>query len=85
MIVLQDLSTQDRHGHFRVVVGYSDAKRQFLICECTEPALCTLDCERFDDLWFHFDHWCLLIAPAESMAPAAPGDPDNPVLHLDGA
>ena len=83
VIVLQDLSTQDRRGHFRVVVGYSDTRRQFLVCDCTEPSLFALDYEQFDDLWFHFDRWCLLAAPAEQMAHAAAGDPDNPVLHFD--
>jgi hypothetical protein len=87
IVVLQDLSPQDRRGHFRVVVGYSDIQRQFLICDCTEPSLCALGYDRFDDLWFHFDHWCLLAAPAERLAPPrgcpAPGDLDNPVLHFD--
>jgi hypothetical protein len=83
VIVLQDLSAQDRRGHFRVVVGYSDTRRQFFVCDCTDSSLCSLDYEHFDDLWFHFENWCLLIAPPGRMAPASPGDPDNPVLHFD--
>jgi Peptidase_C39 like family/Tetratricopeptide repeat len=82
VIVLQDLSPQDRRGHFRVVVGYSDTRRQFRVCDCTEPGLCSLDYEQFDDLWFHFDNWCLLAAPAEKIPPSL-GAPDNPVLHFD--
>jgi FimV-like protein len=80
VIVLQDLSSRDRRGHFRVVVGYADTKRQFLVCDCTESSLCSLDYEQFDDLWFHFENWCLLVAPAERAANASP---ENPVLQFD--
>lgn len=83
VVVLQDLSPEDRRGHFRVVVGYSDPRREFLVCDCTEPSLCAMDYARFDDLWFHFDNWCLLVAPADRMVEASPGDPDNPIQHFD--
>lgn len=83
VIVLQDLSARDRRGHFRIVVGYSDAKRKFLVCDCTESSLCSLDYEQFDDLWFHFDNWCLLVAPPEKATGSFPTNPDGAVLHLD--
>src|SRR5262249_61129290 len=83
VIVLQDLSPHDRRGHFRVVVGYSDTRRQFLVCDCTEPSICSLSYEQFDDLWFHFDRWCLVIAPADRMVSASANGGDDPVLHFD--
>jgi FimV-like protein len=83
VIVLQDLSPRDRRGHFRVVVGYSDVKRQFLICDCTESAVCSLDYDQFDDLWFHFENWYMLAAPADRAGTTSSGDAENPILHFD--
>jgi hypothetical protein len=83
VIVLQDLSPRDRRGHFRVVVGYSDVKRQFLICDCTESSVCSLDYDQFDDLWFHFENWYMLAAPSERAGTTSSGDAENPILHFD--
>jgi FimV-like protein len=83
VIVLQDLSPRDRRGHFRVVVGYSDVKRQFLVCDCTESSLCSLDYDQFDDLWFHFENWYMLAAPPERAGTTSTGEAENPILHFD--
>jgi hypothetical protein len=83
VIVLQDLSSRNRRGHFRVVVGYSDTKRRFLVCDCTESSLCSFSYEQFDDLWFHFENWCLLVMPTEKAAGMALENPTSTLHHLD--
>lgn len=83
VIVLQDLSTEQRRGHFRIVVGYSDTRGRFLVCDCTESTLCSMDYERFDDLWFHFDNWCLVVAPPGKSPDLSSSTAANPVLHFD--
>jgi ABC-type bacteriocin/lantibiotic exporter with double-glycine peptidase domain len=83
VLILHEMSLKDDRGHFSVVVGYDDGKREFLVRDSNYEEVRSFSYEEFDALWSAFGRWSLLVCPKEKAVALSPKVKENPVLHLD--
>jgi len=83
VLVLQDLSTVDHRGHFRVVTGYNDVMRCMLVRDPNYEEIQRMPYAEFDSVWNAFGRWALIVCPKERETALDPSMRNNPVLHLD--
>jgi hypothetical protein len=83
VIVLQQMSAKDTRGHFRVVTGYNDLSRRFLVRDSNYEEVRSMPYDEFDLNWSPFGRWALIVCPKERERGLAAAIRENPVLHLD--
>lgn len=83
VIVLQDRSRSWTEGHFRVAVGYDDAKGTITLRDSTQPGYAVLPYTEFDRLWAKRGRWALLAMPKEKDKFPEKLGKCNAVLHMD--
>ena len=82
IIVLQQNSLEDKSGHYRVLVGYDDAKSTFHAIDpyYDRTKLSYSECET---LWSKMGYWALLILPEDKDTFKNELGARNPVVHMD--
>jgi predicted double-glycine peptidase len=83
VIVLQDISTSDKSGHYRVATGYDDSRRVIFVNDPYSPSTKELSYAKFQSLWQRHGNWSLLICPPEKDIFKKELDENNPVVHID--
>lgn len=82
VLVLQENSTRDVSGHYRVLTGYDDAKSKFYLMDpyydITEMSY--QECEK---LWRPMGYWALLVVPTAKDVFASELGEKNAVVHMD--
>jgi hypothetical protein len=77
------MSARDTRGHVRVVTGYNDLSRRFLVRDSNYEEVRSIPYDEFDLTWEPFGRWALLVCPKEKEKSLAAAIKENPVLHLD--
>lgn len=83
VIALQQNSTTDTSGHYRVVAGYDEDAAKFFIVDPYYDNITELtysDCER---LWRPMGYWALVVLPADKDTFVDELGERNPVVHMD--
>lgn len=83
VIVLQDSSSTDRSGHYRIAVGYDDTTEVIYVNDPYDPETKELSCGKFESLWQRHGNWSLLVCSPERDAFKIELDEKNPVVHID--
>ncbi|MBW3624155.1 MAG: C39 family peptidase [Armatimonadetes bacterium] len=83
VLVLQEMSLRDSRGHFRVVIGFDDSARRFLVRDTNFDAVRTIPYDEFEKIWSAFSRWALIVCPREKETGLESYVRNNPVLHLD--
>lgn len=83
IIVLQQNSTSDPSGHYRVLTGYNDATSTFSVMDPYYDLITELSYAQCEKLWKPMGLWALLVVPTAKDTFAAHLNDDNPVVHMD--
>lgn len=83
VIILQDSSTSDRSGHYRVATGYDDSAHAIYVDDPYEPESKSMPYDKFAALWDRHGNWALLICPTDRDTFKRELDERNPVVHID--
>lgn len=83
VIVLQDSSTTDKSGHYRVATGYDDTKRVIYVNDPYEPETKSIAYDKFEALWAPHGNWALLACAKDRDQFKVELDEHNPVVHID--
>lgn len=82
VVVLQENSTRDTSGHFRVLTGYDDAKGKFYLMDpyYDPQEMSYTDCEK---LWRPMGYWAMIVVPKDKDTFKSELNDKNAVLHMD--
>ena len=82
ILVLQENSTRDPSGHFRILTGYDDSKGKFYIMDpyYQPQEMSYQDCEK---LWKPMGHWALMVVPKDKDTFSKELNDSNAVVHMD--
>lgn len=83
VIVLQDSSTSDPSGHYRVAIGYDEKDKVIYVSDPYDPNNKKMAYNEFMQLWSPHGNWSLLVCPSDKDAFKSELDEKNPVVHLD--
>lgn len=83
VIVLQDNNKTERAAHYRIVVGYNDTRKVFVVRDNTMEQYLNLPYSEFEDLWDIHGRWAMLIAPPNRTEYESAVDGGNAVCHMD--
>ncbi len=83
VIVLQQNSTTDASGHYRVLTGYDDRTSKFRVMDPYYDNITEMTYAQCERLWRPMGRWSLLIVPPSKDTFAAELNDKNPVVHMD--
>lgn len=83
VIVLQQNSTADTSGHFRVLTGYDDNTRRFDVMDPYYDNITQLSYAQCERLWKSMGYWALAIVPTDKDTFSHELSDENPVVHMD--
>lgn len=83
VIVLQDISLYDKSGHFRVAIGYDDAKQVIRVMDPYEVEKDAIPYSTFNKLWDSHGNWGLIVIPDSKDTLKHELGEKNPVVHID--
>lgn len=83
VIVLQQNSTVDVSGHYRVLTGFDDALGRFYVMDPYYDSIKTLSYDQCERLWKTMGHWALAVIPPDKDKFVVQLDEKNPVVHMD--
>lgn len=83
IICLQENSTRDTSGHYRVLTGYDDSLSKFYVMDPYYDEITELSYTQCEKLWKPMGYWGLLICPTDKDCFAAELNDKNPVVHMD--
>jgi hypothetical protein len=83
IIVLQQNSTKDTSGHYRVLTGYDDATSKFKVMDPYYDDITELTYTQCERLWKPMGRWALVIVPTAKDTFAKELNDKNPVVHMD--
>ncbi len=83
VIALQQNSSYDTSGHYRVLTGFNDATQQFSVMDPYYDEITQLSYSRCDQLWKTMGYWALAIMPADKDTFKTELNDNNPVVHMD--
>ncbi|MCX6346067.1 MAG: C39 family peptidase [Armatimonadetes bacterium] len=83
VIALQQNSSYDTSGHYRVFTGFNDATQQFSVMDPYYDDITALAYSRCEQLWKSMGYWALAIIPADKDTFKTELNDNNPVVHMD--
>ncbi len=83
ILVLQENSTRDTSGHYRVLTGYDDAARKFYVMDPYYDDITELSYDQCDKLWKPMGYWAMICVPKDKDTFKADLNDRNPVVHMD--
>lgn len=83
VLVLQQNSTRDSSGHYRVLTGYDDAKSKFYVVDPYYDDITELTYSQCERLWKPMGYWALVIVPTAKDTFSTDLGDKNPVVHMD--
>ena len=83
ILVLQQNSSRDTSGHYRILTGYDDAQSKFFVTDPYYDEITELSYTQCEKLWKPMGYWALIVMPAEKDVFANDLGKKNPVVHMD--
>ncbi len=83
VIVLQQNSSTDTSGHYRVLTGYDDAAGKFYVMDPYYDDITEMTYAQARKLWERMGYWALLVVPTQLDTFKADLGSRNPVVHMD--
>ncbi|MGB9619535.1 MAG: C39 family peptidase [Armatimonadota bacterium] len=83
VIVLQQNSTTDTSGHYRVLTGYDDDSARFRVMDPYYDEVTELSYAACEELWRPTGYWALIYVPREQDTFKEELGVRNPVVHID--
>lgn len=83
VIVLQQNSTKDSSGHYRVLTGFDDKLKKFNVMDPYYDNITEMTYSECERLWNRMGHWALLVMPKDKDHFKSELDEQNPVVHMD--
>jgi len=83
VIVLQQNSSEDTSGHYRILTGYDDEAEKFYVMDPYYDSITELKYSKYLKWSAKMGFWALMIAPAEKDKFKNELDEKNPVVHMD--
>jgi len=83
MLVLQQNSTKDTSGHYRVLTGYDDAAKKFYVMDPYYDDITELSYTQCEKLWKSMGYWAMVCVPKDKDCFASELNDRNPVVHMD--
>ena len=83
IIVLQQNSTTDSSGHYRVLTGYDDATSKFKVMDPYYDNITELTYAQCERLWKPMGRWALVVVPTDKDTFSKELCDRNPVVHMD--
>jgi predicted double-glycine peptidase len=83
LIVQQYFSPNDNTNHMRVVVGYNDSEKNFVLSDPEEQTETKMSYAEFGKLWQDQGNWALVVVPTQKDPFKEKLVDQNPVLHMD--
>lgn len=83
VIALQQNSSTDTSGHYRVLTGYDDAAGKFYVMDPYYDNITELSYSQTEKWWGRMGYWALLITPTDKDKFKGDLDIKNAVVHMD--